>query len=274
VLRGRKALVAVPLGAILAVVVLLVSTLGAQAADISAPGGTGGGLLAGPPGSPWVMVVGDSTGWSLGVQMGILRDRFDVSVANYGTIGCGPLYALGTVLNLEDNTVSDPQTCGSAWGAEVRRVRPKVVIVLFGFPPVYPVSIAGTYSHACQPAYDNALLQTLGSEVRSMRRPGTRIVVMTTPYRASTGLIVYFPDYSDKYVDCQNQALREIASSAGASVLDTNQLLCPDGLRCPKEIDGEPVRADGLHFRSTDGPIVVRWVLQHVLGTAATKPSG
>jgi hypothetical protein len=220
------------------------------------------------------MVVGDSTGWSLGIQMVRLRDRFDVSVANYATIGCGPLYALGSVLNLEGHTVPDPQTCGSAWGAEVRRVKPKVVIVLFGLPPVYPVRIAGTYTHACQPAYDNALLQTLGSEVRSMRRPGTRIVVMTTPYRASTGLIVYFPAYSNPYVVCQNQVLKQVAFSAGASVLNTNQLLCPHGQRCPKEIDGEPIRADGLHFRNTDGPIVVRWVLQHVLGPAATKPSG
>ncbi|HEV2360380.1 MAG TPA: acyltransferase [Acidimicrobiales bacterium] len=266
ILTGRFALASIPAAAAIAVTTLLVTTVGAESIDINVPPSALTGILAGPKGAPVIMILGDSTASSLAVQMGAVRDSVDVSVADRATDGCGPIYALGPVRNAEGAREPSALACGIDWEFDARVIKPKVALVLFGFPPVNEVSFDGGWQHACTPTYDSALQAAIVSDLRNLTQPGTHVVISLTPDWASTGLITLFPKYTQQYIDCQNAVIQHAAASVtpAATVLDINQLLCPHGLPCPSQIDGQPTRQDGLHFRSTDGPIISAWVVQQL----------
>ncbi|HRW39324.1 MAG TPA: hypothetical protein P5254_16615, partial [Aquihabitans sp.] len=67
----------------------------------------------------------------------------------------------------------------------------------------------------------------------------------------------------------------------GTTLLDLNELVCPDpDGPCREEIDGDPIRPDGLHYgEGPAGREVARWALEHVLADAGldaapTSPDG
>jgi len=273
---GIAALAALPVAAGLAVTVLLTSTVGAQSSDISATSAQNSGIVSGGSGTPVVMIVGDSTAWSLAIAMGVHSKELRVTVANRGIFGCGVLNGAGQVRDWQGDLLFHPPVCIPAWARATHDVRPDLVLLLFGRPPVSQVQLGGVWHHACNPTFDQALQTSLDTGVRALESTGAHVVVMTTPDVASTGVGPSYPAYAQAYVECQNAVLRNVVAASGphAALLDTNLLLCPQGPSCPPEIDGIPIRTDGLHFRGADGVLVAQWVLRQVRGVRAASQTG
>jgi hypothetical protein len=46
-------------------------------------------------------------------------------------------------------------------------------------------------------------------------------------------------------------------------ILDLAERLCPNGV-CEREIDGVPIRPDGVHYSMEGGTGLSRWVLEQI----------
>jgi hypothetical protein len=93
-------------------------------------------------------------------------------------------------------------------------------------------------------------------------RDGIPSVLATIP---PSGRFAIPVDGADERIDCANTVVAEVVDSTpGANLLAMEELLCPDG-DCREEIDGAPLRSDGVHY--DDGPggaLVTEWVVAHV----------
>ncbi len=264
--KGLRGLASVSTAAVAILAMLLVVTVGAQSADVVALPSSVDQTFNGPANSPVVMVVGDSTAFSLGAAMAKFSNRLNVSVANWAIIDCGPIYDLGNVMNYSGQLLSSHPDCTSDWQRGIKKTHSNVVIMMFGFPPINSVFFAGGWQHACDPTYDAALEKRIASGVNMFLKGGSRVAIISTPYQSSNGLVGFDPSYTDSYISCQNTVLKSVGENSGSRVayLDVNKFLCPVDEVCFNNIDGVTMRADGLHFHSYDGLLVSEWILKNI----------
>jgi lysophospholipase L1-like esterase len=110
--------------------------------------------------------------------------------------------------------------------------------------------LGGRYQHVGEPDFDAYLGGQLDRAVQVAGARGARVVLLTAPYthrneRPDGGL---YPEDDPARVDAWNALLRrEVATHPGLTLLDLNQLVCPDR-RFTWTVGGIRVRSDGLHF--------------------------
>ena len=253
--RARALAAAAPAlgGSLVALLLLAPSAAGALPAVAPAK-------LASAPTSERVLLVGDSTALTLGLDLTFATASSGVTLYNHGTIGCG--VALGT--EVQDNANLGPMVpaCDAtspsadqwpaAWARWIKQTRPQVVAILAGRWEVVDFWWHDHWADILDPDFAAHVRADLQLAVTTASAGGAHVVLMTAPCYDSgeqpDGRP--WPQDSPSRVGRYNQLVREVAAANPqvVTLFDLGGLVCPGG-RFSLTVDGVTVRApDGIHF--------------------------
>ena len=253
--RLRAGLVAAPALALS----LLATSLLTPAAAVALPvtrAASGGGTPAGAA----VLMVGDSTAMTLGLDLSFDATRYGVVLDDEAIIGCGVTIATevqddGDVRPLVAACNADsPRSAEwpAQWSQELHKLRPRVVAVLAGRWEVVDYLWHGRWTNILDPAFAVHVRTDLNLAVTTASSTGAHVVLMTAPCYDSGEQPdgQPWPQDDPSRVDAYNRLVRQVSAAhpRTTSVIDLDHLVCPGG-RFTSVIDGTTVRApDGVHF--------------------------
>jgi hypothetical protein len=273
-IRRRKALqgwhlaAALPIGVVVVVTALVLSTIAPAAAPIRP---TKAGLFALPATRPAdlpggqdvrVLLLGDSMALTLGVGLGTDAGRWGVSLDNQGKVGCD--LNPSSIVNIEGSITQAAQGCvgwPTTWRRLVDRLNPDVVAVELGRWEVSDRIIDGKWTQIGKPAWDDVYASELAEAIRILSSKGAHVVIFTLPYIQQTTEApngepwdINQPVRTNEY----NALVRRVVARSGgrASVIDLNRLLDPAGTYT-SYLDGVRVRnADDEHISVAGGELL------------------
>ncbi|MFN8019145.1 MAG: acyltransferase family protein [Acidimicrobiales bacterium] len=239
------------------------ATSGAQALDT---GGMADGVASAkgqPAGAPKVLVLGDSVAASIAKPAIAKPGTYGVAVTRSTVLGCQAVWDGRHRAKGLEGDVSTPAACPPDVGRLVQRVQPDAVLVLYGGWADAGFELDGRWQHPCDPAYDAALRARLDALLREAGSTGAKVVVSSAARSTNT----FRQEASWQHTACANRVAKAAAEAAGATWVDLDGWLCPDG-RCREQEDGLYLRSDGVHFQGPGGEVASRWLLGQV-GEAA-----
>jgi peptidoglycan/LPS O-acetylase OafA/YrhL len=214
-----------------------------------------------PGDKPRIAFMGDSVSWSLA---NYLPEQEQIEVFVRGVQGCG-IARLPEIMYVGAPHTNYPgcDKWDARWRRNIRTDDPDVAVILLDRWELMDRKLDGRWQHVGDPAFDTYLAVELGLAIQIAGQRGAHVVLLTAPYtrraeRPDGGL---WPEDDPARVDAWNRLLYEAAARYGASVIDLNAHVCPDG-EFTWRIDGIRIRSDGLHF-SPDG--VQRWIAPWLL---------
>ncbi|MFI5956674.1 acyltransferase family protein [Cryptosporangium sp. NPDC051539] len=232
-----------------------------------------GVLLSRPgrvPGPLRITIFGDSVANSLAVGLPRLRNA---TVTNRSLIGCG-IARSGPVRNA--SKIQPPYArCprwDAYWAAGVRADRPDLALVVLARWEVLDRKLDGRWQHIGESSYDAYLRTELATMIRVLTADGARVVLATAPYNhryERRDGSVYPEDEPDR-MDAWNRMLRETARAdpTRVRIVDLGTRLCPGG-RYTADVDGIPLRSDGLHLAAPGvRDYVAPWLLPELTSAA------
>jgi hypothetical protein len=221
-----------------------------------------GGIYAGPPVK--LLLVGDSTAFTLGIGLGAYKKDYNIEWYNRGTLGCG--VAQGTEFQLHGvvypvNSLcsgnKDKEQWSQAWRDEIQTIHPNVVMILAGRLEVVNRTYDGRWTDILQPGFAAYVNRQLTFAVDIASSGGARVILLTAPCY-DTGEQPDgrpWPEDSRQRLAKYNQILGSVAASTrNVTLFDFNDLVCPDG-HYQSHIDGYDVRYDGVHFTLGGGVV-------------------
>jgi peptidoglycan/LPS O-acetylase OafA/YrhL len=201
-----------------------------------------------------VLVVGDSVGFFLGVQLGRDSDAFKSEVTNAAVPACPPSYA---PLQRRSRAGEVPLTFASGCSEAVRNfrglaesVKPDVVYVVFGGSLLDQNEIApGIWSAPCEAPFDEWYRQLNTSITADLGSSGGRVVLVSQAYYRSE-VNSRTPLFDDQ-IDCENRIAADVARASNGTIgfVDLGRWACPTR-ECLKTREGIELRADGTHFKN------------------------
>ena len=262
------------LGTAAVVVLGTVSPVGAASSPVPtgpAPGQPVGSVPASLAAAPVrVMLVGDSTAFTLGLGLAAEQAPWYVEIENLAILGCGIVLGnflwtdvQGSLQEAQAASACHPQPVGGdvpwpqAWPRWLREVRPNVVVLLAGRWEVMDRLFRGVRTNILQPRFATYLKQELEEAVRVGTSTGARMVLMTAPCYSSGDQNNGDPWPQDdiRRVEKYNSLVRSVGAEFPKTVTVQNLfgLVCPDG-RYESTIGSVVVRdADGVHFPAQPG---------------------
>ena len=208
-----------------------------------------------PAGAARLLVVGDSVAKSLGPLLDSQAGSSFV-IAARGVADCSILDSnLPTHSPLgQAHTGGD---CDKNWASDIAELKPDVTLVVLGGGELAFSEIDGRWQRPCEDGWHDAYTAELSRQLTMMQAGGSRVDLALIP--DPLGKIA--TETTPEGVACFNDALRDVAAAVpGTRLVDLRSRVCPDG-SCPDKIDGQTVRADGLHFSGAGGRRVADWIL-------------
>lgn len=224
--------------------------------------------------APEVLYVGDSVAQSLVAPVVADPKAFGVNPVNRAYPGCAPI-AQGRPSRNFGGRATDPPPCYRELATDLPAQDPDVIFVLVGARPNDEVQVDGEWVGACDPAWDRAYRASTVELLEQLRTAGVPVVVGTIARSSANAAIRV--EGSEENIACANRELRRAVEEVdGTSLVDLNELVCPDPDEpCREEIDGDPIRPDGLHYGTGPaGQEVARWTLEQVLAAARIRSGG
>jgi hypothetical protein len=224
-----------------------------------------------PGDEPRITFFGDSVSWTLGTY---LPPHPGLTVTVRAMQGCG-IARLPDIVQLGEGHTNYPAcpTWDQRWRRGVDKDDPDVAVILLDRWELMDRRLGADYRHVGQPDYDAYLTSELNLAVDIASSRGARVVLLTAPYtrraeRPDGGL--YDEDQPER-VDAWNRLLWTMANNRRhVTVLDLNRRVCPDG-EFTWDIDGLPIRTDGLHFTEVG---VQQWIAPWLLPQLAEIATG
>jgi hypothetical protein len=223
-----------------------------------------------------VLLVGDSLATSIVGGARFVAPDLGVDVVNGAVNGC-QLDADVTALEMQydgrPGLVPLNPTCLPTWRSTRLTSDPDVVVLVYGTASAFErFQLGGHWVDSCDQAYAEWYRPLLRSALRALAARGVPVELATLPYPVGAWL----PSDARARIDCMNQLNRSAASTVpGVRLLDLGGYICPRGA-CLQTVDGEPLRADGVHFGHSDDAawtsfsgagavLAARWVLTQAL---------
>jgi peptidoglycan/LPS O-acetylase OafA/YrhL len=262
--------VASPAIALLVVVVLFGSTMGATSSvDLShAP------ALAPVPAVKHddaattapvrVLVQGDSVAWFLGAAMVQDQSKNGLVVWNRARWGCS--LGFGTSSRVGPAEGSGP--CADwheVFKSEVDKFRPDVVVLLSNVFDIFDRTVDGRTMKFGSAALDDYYRRLLSQASRILASHGARVLFLESPHPLqSDSLWETNPEWAqDQSWRTQhfNELLRSVAGTeqGTTSTIDLVPFVCPQD-PCPASVDGLVYRGDGVHWTSEGAAALARWL--------------
>jgi hypothetical protein len=119
-----------------------------------------------------------------------------------------------------------------------------VTVVGAGGAFLYGIHVRGKWTVACHPRWDSLFEEGLDHHLRDLASSRSRLWLATAPYPLGP----YDDHARRKQIDCINASIRKIARKHPRfRLLELGEMVCPKG-ECTREVDGIPLRRDGVHF--------------------------
>jgi peptidoglycan/LPS O-acetylase OafA/YrhL len=205
-----------------------------------------------------VLVVGDSIGLTLGIQLSLRASAFGVDLWDQARSGCG------YVVSGEVVTSTGPvpprglcQSIESEWRLEERAFHAQVVVVEMGYWDLSNWVQSGDTVHIGQPGFDGQLRRGMDRVVRGLEAKGVQIVFLSVPLVNPPAL----PDGSPQPQAsvARNRLVNSLLAALPrqfpgvAHYFDIGRYVTPGG-RYSTAVDGHVCRdSDGVHFAGS-GP--------------------
>jgi hypothetical protein len=255
-------------GAAVAALVVVLGTRGAVSPDTVKITDQADEAAVKVVGAPKVFVAGDSVALSVASRLYADPERYGVNPFDRTRIGCTIAYVGHDVKNFVGNPI-EPPACADYAFEGIDEERPEVFFLDLGSRPNDAMEIDGRWSRACDDAYDETYRTATIRFLRKVRATGAQVAIATIVHSGENTLQV---TDSERRIDCVNAIIRSLPDAVdGVHLVDIDRHLCPDGAgSCVEELDGDPIRTDGLHFdRGPGGDRVVDWIMDEVF--AKTK---
>jgi peptidoglycan/LPS O-acetylase OafA/YrhL len=229
-------------------------------AAVSAMPGLHGLRPTGPP--VRVMFVGDSMAGSLGASLAAEAPDYGISIINEGHPGCAVTTDSEFQFLLYDNppgapcAVGQPNALLTQWRTWVDQYRPDVVVYL-GRVDLMNQQYNGNWTSIGNPAFDAFLQSQLNQGIAILGSRGAKVVLMTSPYYDSSGVLGSVPEDAPGRVQLDDSILTQVASAnPGVTLFPLGALVTPDG-QYTQTLDGVNVRCqDGVHFSPQAGAVI------------------
>jgi peptidoglycan/LPS O-acetylase OafA/YrhL len=226
-----------------------------------------------PGKKPRITFFGDSVSWSLGTY---LPEQSRLAVSVKAVQGCG-------IARLPDiRYIGSPHTnypgCATwdrRWRKAVAATDPDVAVILLDRWELMDRRLDGDYRHVGDSLFDAYLNRELELALDIVSARDAHVVVLTAPYtrRAERPDGTLYGEDKPERVDAWNGLLRAAADRHGATVLDLNARVCPDG-KFTWRAGGVQIRSDGLHF-TPEGVRrhIAPWLLPQLASLAVRPPA-
>ena len=218
-----------------------------------------------PGAPPRVLFAGDSVSYFLAQQFVARQADFGVVAANAALPGCR--FTPGRIRTTDGKIVEDTlwPMCDTLWTEAVDRVRPDVVFLTVADPGAVDREVERQWTTPCDPRFDAYLRAKLVAAVDTLSARGATVVLGTSVRAMPT----YANGVIPEHLDCFNATIRSVAAADPRTrLVDVDGFVCPDGT-CTDEVDGRPLRLDGLHFVGPAADYVDQWLVPEVIGVAA-----
>jgi hypothetical protein len=208
-----------------------------------------------------MLLLGDSTAFRLAVN----RERDstgDWDLFSYALTGCG-LFD-GETIDADSDTPNPARPeCASwrqLWTEKVDFVRPHVAVIMVGAWEVLDRQVDGVDLRFPSPEWSDQVRHEFADGVEIAGSTGAQVAVMSVPC---------MPDADDDDTTARADPARvaavdaiidEVAATAGATVFDLANVICPNGQPL-EEIGGDVVRYDGVHLSEAGVAYVWEWLL-------------
>lgn len=130
-----------------------------------------------------VMLVGDSIGLTLGMELGFNEARFGISVADEAILGCG-FVTVG--LSDENGSFTRPnpacRTADSQWKYDEARLHPRVLLVEMGYWDEVNWLQDGLHLALGNPRFDGEVYRQMRAFVSMLSSGGLQIVFLSVPW--------------------------------------------------------------------------------------------
>ncbi len=242
--------------------VATLAVLATAGAGIAAPVVPTSPHAASRTGQQVVMVVGDSTALTLGIDLAFAASARHATVVDKGILGCG----VAEISEVSSQGETQPARVAAAcnptspagerwpalWRKWLRQYHPSVVAILAGRWEVSNVLWHGTWTNITHRAFASYVRQQLERAVVISSSGGAHVDLLTAPCYSTgtepaTGLVTA---NSPRRLAIYNDLLRRVAvdSASSTTLVNLNALVCPSG-HYRQTIDGVTVRSpDGVHF--------------------------
>jgi peptidoglycan/LPS O-acetylase OafA/YrhL len=119
-----------------------------------------------------------------------------------------------------------------------------VTLVGLGGAFLYGIHVRGKWTAACHPRWHSLFERGLDQHLLDLRGSKSELWLATAPYPLGP----YDNSGRRKEIDCINRSLRKVAlGHPRFRFLDLAELVCPKG-ECTRDVNGLPLRPDGVHF--------------------------
>jgi hypothetical protein len=222
-----------------------------------------------------VLLLGDSAAYSLAQQLDA-STRPDWETQAFVQVGC-PLTP-GETLDADSSTVNavnpDCVAWQTAWPDFTAALQPDIVVVMIGAWEVLDHRVDGLDIRFPSPQWEALVGRTLGDAADAAASSGAPVVLLDV---ACMGAGPDNPGTASRSdpdrIRAVNVLIEDVASSrADVTVAPLSSVVCPDGLE-GLEIDGDPVRYDGVHYTQAGAALVWPWLFDQLDQRLGPLPS-
>ena len=200
----------------------------------------------------------------------LLRDaaptfsRTDVTLIDAAIEGCDGAAGIPAGTGRNGVALPLPSDCRE-WSASYVEVvedddRPvDVAVLLVGYAPMVDRLVGGSWIGPCQSM--SWYVDDIGARVAYLRAHVDRVVLAMPAWGGAKASFLSSNDHLER-MSCIRTALAALASRSGIETIDLADVLCPSG---PHESCGALRDGDGVHVDREDAPMVLEWLLDHVV---------
>jgi hypothetical protein len=223
-----------------------------------------------------VMFIGDSTAYTTAVGLEPMAGAYHSVIDDEGIMGCGvvtdgPYIYFG---QLYPAVLPQCRLWAFAWRNALQRDDPDVSAVMIGRWELMDRYWDGRWTHVGDPAYDQYLMSQFDFAVTLLASRGGKVALFTDPYflRGHTPSGGLWPEDQPQRVDLMNSLLREVAARhpGVVTVVDFGARLSPGG-HFAMNIDGVPIRSDGVHMTPQAGAWLAPWLMPQLEAIGASS---
>jgi peptidoglycan/LPS O-acetylase OafA/YrhL len=119
-----------------------------------------------------------------------------------------------------------------------------VTLVSVGGAFLYGIHVGPKWTFACHPRWDALFEEGLDLHLKDLATSKSELWLTTAPYPVGP----YDYEARRDQVDCINRSLRKVSQHhPRVRLLELAELVCPKG-ECTREVNGRPLRPDGVHY--------------------------